>query len=136
MVYITLFVASFAAATLLPIASEAALVYDVQAGYNLYILLIAATLGNTLGSCVNYILGKKGVAYLERKKYIKRSSYDKAHALFENYGAVVLLLSWVPIIGDPITFVAGALGYNIKYFFVLVLFAKALRYIVVVSFVV
>lgn len=134
MVYLTLFFASFTAATLLPIASEAALIYDIKAGYNLYMLLVAATLGNTLGSCVNYILGKKGLEFLERKKYVKRKNFNKVHALFERFGAGILLFSWVPIIGDSITFVAGALHYNFKYFFLLVFFAKAVRYITVALF--
>lgn len=134
MVYLTLFLSSFAAATLLPVASEAVLAYDITAGYNLYILLIVATLGNTLGSCVNYFLGKKGLDYLERKKYVKMSSFKKAEKMFDHYGAIVLLLAWVPVIGDPITFVAGVLHYNFKRFFFLVLFAKGIRYVVLALF--
>jgi len=133
-VYFTLFLSSFAAATFLPVVSEAVLAYDILAGYNLYALLTAATLGNALGSCLNYILGRKGVDYLERKKYVKHKVFKKAEALFERYGAVVLLLSWAPIIGDPITFVAGVLHYNFKRFFLLVLFAKGVRYIILALF--
>ena len=114
--------------------SEAVLAYDILAGYNLYALLTAATLGNALGSCLNYILGRKGVDYLERKKYVKHKVFKKAEALFDRYGAVVLLLSWAPIIGDPITFVAGVLHYNFKRFFLLVLFAKGVRYIILALF--
>lgn len=129
MVYFALFLSSFGAATLLPVASEALLAYDITAGYNLYALLIVATIGNTLGSCVNYFLGKKGLDYLERKKYVKITSFKKAEKMFDRYGALVLLLSWVPVIGDPITFVAGILHYDFKRFLVLVLFAKGIRYI-------
>ncbi|ADN08642.1 YqaA family protein [Sulfurimonas autotrophica] len=129
MVYLTLFLSSFAAATFLPVVSEAVLAYDITAGYNIYALLGAATIGNTLGSCVNYFLGRKGLDYLERKKYVKMTSFKKAETMFDRYGAVVLLLSWAPVIGDPITFVAGVLHYDFKRFFLLVLFAKGIRYI-------
>ena len=78
LVYLTLFFASFAAATFLPVVSEAVLVYDIMAGYNLYALLAVATLGNTLGSCVNYVLGSKGIDYLERKHYVKKEPFMKA----------------------------------------------------------
>jgi len=134
LVYLTLFISAFGAATLLPIASEAVLAYDITVGYNLYALLGVATMGNTLGSCVNYFLGRKGLDYLERKKYVKMTSFNKAERMFDRFGAVVLLLSWAPIIGDPITFVAGVLHYDFKKFFLLVLFAKAIRYIVLALF--
>lgn len=74
-------------------------------------------------------MGRKGLDYLERKKYVKMTSFKKAETMFDRYGAVVLLLSWAPVIGDPITFVAGVLHYDFKRFFLLVLFAKGIRYI-------
>jgi membrane protein YqaA with SNARE-associated domain len=134
LVYLTLFLSSFAAATLLPVVSEAVLAYDITAGYNIYLLLISATLGNTLGSCLNYILGRKGLDYLEEKKYVKHDSFVKAEAMFDKYGAVVLLLSWAPVIGDPLTFVAGVMHYDFKRFFLIVLFAKGVRYIILALF--
>ena len=134
MVYLTLFLSCFAAATLLPVVSEAVLAYDITAGYNLYLLLISATLGNTLGSCVNYFLGKKGLDYLEEKKYVKQDTFAKAEAMFDKYGAGVLLLSWAPVIGDPLTFVAGVMHYDFKRFFLIVLFAKGIRYIILALF--
>jgi len=134
LVYLTLFFSCFAAATLLPVVSEAVLAYDITAGYNLYLLLISATLGNTLGSCVNYFLGKKGLDYLEEKKYVKQDTFAKAEAMFDKYGAGVLLLSWAPVIGDPLTFVAGVMHYDFKRFFLIVLFAKGIRYIILALF--
>jgi len=134
LVYFTLFLSAFGAATFLPVVSEAVLAYDITAGYNIYALLGVATIGNTLGSCVNYFLGKKGLDYLEEKKYVKVTSFKRAETMFDRYGAVVLLLSWAPIIGDPITFVAGVLHYDFKKFFLLVLFAKGIRYILFALF--
>ena len=126
-----MFTLSLLLATLLPGGSEALLLYDISLNYNLYLLLFAATLGNTLGALINYFLGLKGVEYLLRKKVANSQQLEKAAEYFQKYGAWALLLSWVPIIGDPITLIAGVLKYDIKRFIMIVLFAKGVRYIVV-----
>jgi len=95
------------------------------------LLLLAATLGNTLGSLVNYFLGAKGTEYLLKKNIAKEKHLVKAHTYFERYGAWALLFSWVPIIGDPITLVAGVLKYDVKRFIMIVLLAKGMRYIMI-----
>ena len=132
MIYLTLFSLSFLAATLLPLGSEALLVYDVTQNYSLYLLWFFATLGNTLGSVLNYWLGLKGEAYLEKRGHISAQKIAKARAFFATYGGWTLLLSWVPIIGDPLTFIAGVLRYNFKYFTLIVFVAKGLRYAVII----
>ena len=129
--YLTLFILSLLSATLLPGGSEALLLYDISQNYNLTLLLIVATLGNTLGSLINYVIGLKGIEYLLSKNIAKKSHLDKAHCYFEKYGAWALLLSWVPIIGDPITLIAGVLKYDVKWFIMIVLFAKGARYIMI-----
>ena len=133
MTYITLFAVSFLAATLLPLGSEALLLYDISQGYSLLLLWTVATLGNTLGSMVNYWLGLKGEAYLERRGHLSVEKMEKYRSFFAKYGGWTLLLSWVPIIGDPLTFIAGVLRYNFKYFTLIVAMAKGLRYAVVIS---
>ena len=132
MVYLTLFAVSFLAATLLPLGSEALLVYDVTQGYSLFFLWGVATLGNTLGSMLNYVLGRKGERYLEKKGKVSVEKMKQARGFFKRYGAWSLLLSWVPIVGDPLTFVAGVLRYDFKCFSLIVFFAKGLRYAVVI----
>jgi len=132
MVYVTLFTLSFLAATLLPLGSEALLVYDVTQGYSLFFLWGVATLGNTLGSMLNYVLGRKGERYLEKKGKVSVEKMKQARGFFKRYGAWSLLLSWVPIVGDPLTFVAGVLRYDFKCFSLIVFFAKGLRYAVVI----
>jgi membrane protein YqaA with SNARE-associated domain len=133
LVYLTLFTLSLLSATLLPMGSEALLLYDISQGHHLLLLLLFATLGNTLGSLINYLLGEKGVAYLLQKNIANQRQLDRAHRHFQKYGMWALLLSWVPIIGDPITLVAGALKYDMKQFIMIVFFAKGMRYIVVAS---
>ena len=132
MVYITLFVVSFLAATLLPLGSEALLLYDISQNYSLLLLWSFATVGNTLGSMLNYWLGLKGEAYLEKKGHLSVQKMEKAKRFFAKYGGWTLLLSWAPVIGDPLTFVAGVLSYNFKCFSLIVFVAKGIRYGVLV----
>lgn len=128
MLYLTLFALSLGSATLLPGGSEALLLYLQTQGHNTPLLLSVATLGNTLGSLINYILGKYASSWAIEKNYIKALHVEKSKAYFDRYGGFALLLAWAPLIGDPITFVAGVLKYNIWRFIVLVLLAKFARY--------
>lgn len=131
-VYLTLFLVAFASATLLPMGSEALLLYDISEGHVIWILWLVASVGNTLGSLVNYWLGLKGEAYLEKRGYLSKEKMQRASISFGKYGGWTLLLSWVPIIGDPLTFIAGVLRYELKWFVVIVAVAKATRYGVLV----
>jgi len=128
MIYLYLFVVAFISATLFPMGSEALLVLDINSGYNIYFLVFVATFGNTLGSILNYYLGLKGEEYLLRKKIIKIDILNRAKIYFDRYGTYSLLFSWLPIIGDPLTFVAGIFQYNIKKFILVVFIAKFSRY--------
>jgi len=136
MVYIYLFFTALIAATLFPAGSEALLIYDITEGHSLVLLLFVATLGNSLGSLINYYLGLKGESYLEEKKYLKKEKIDKYKKFFDKYGGYTLLLSWLPLIGDPITFIAGVLKYDVKKFIPIVVIAKFGRYAVIAYFVV
>jgi len=129
MIYLVLFGSAFISATLFPLGSEALLIYDIKQGYNIYLLLFFATLGNSLGSVVNYYLGLKGEEYLVHKKLINEKYIKVSKKFFDKFGAFSLLFSWIPIIGDPITLVAGILKYDFKKFLVLVVIAKFSRYL-------
>ena len=129
--YITLFFVSFISATLFPMGSEALLLYNLNENYNVYFLVIFATLGNVLGSCINYYMGFKGEEYLEKKSILKKEKINKYKLFYEKYGSYSLLLSWAPIIGDPLTFIAGILKYDFKKFLFFVFIAKFLRYVVI-----
>ena len=136
MVYLTLFIVSFLAATLLPLGSEALLLYDISQNDSFVRLWSVATVGNTLGSLLNYWLGLKGESYLEERGHLSIEKMQKARRFFATYGGWTLLLSWAPIIGDPLTFVAGVLRYDWRYFTLIVFVAKGLRYGVLVWMVV
>lgn len=129
MIYLILFISAFISATLFPLGSEALLIYDIKEGYNIYFLVIIATIGNSLGSILNYFLGLKGEEYLVEKKILNEKMILKLKTYFDKYGFVCLLFSWLPIIGDPLTFVAGILKYDLKKFIIIVTIAKFLRYL-------
>jgi membrane protein YqaA with SNARE-associated domain len=120
------------ASTILPLSSEATLIYYLRNGLNPWLLLFFAGMGNTLGSVINYFLGSKGINYLVSKKHLSEEKANKANYLFQKYGALALLFSWAPIIGDPITMVAGAAQYSFKKFLIFVALAKFGRYIILI----
>jgi len=129
--YLGLFLAAFAAATVLPMQSEAALVAMLVSGHYLAVLLVAvATAGNVLGSVVNWVLGR-GVEHFRHKRWfpVSEAKLEKAQVMYRRYGYWSLLLSWVPLIGDPITLVAGVMREPFWRFLLLVILAKGGRYL-------
>ncbi len=128
--YWTLFGSSFLAATILPFSSEALLLLQLQQKYTVSALLLAASAGNVLGSVVNYYIGLKGSRFLlEKVIRMKEEAIDKARERFRRYGMYSLLLAWVPVIGDPITVVAGMLRAPFYLFLLLVTVSKVGRYL-------
>jgi len=133
--YIGLFVSAFLAATIVPFSSEAVLgALSVAGGWDVLGLWLVASIGNTLGAAVNWALGRWLVHFQEHKWFpFKQDDLEKADKWFQRYGVWSLLLSWVPIIGDPITFAAGFLRVRFSVFIVLVGLAKSARYGVVIA---
>ncbi|SDR21970.1 YqaA family protein [Pseudovibrio sp. Tun.PSC04-5.I4] len=132
-VYGGLFAFSFLAATLAPGSSEAALSgLLLVGGWDPFILVTAASLGNIAGSVFNWYCGRFLVHYKDRSWFpIKERQYKKAVSWFKRYGQASMLLAWVPIIGDPLTVIAGTLKMKFMTFFVLVAIGKITRYIFV-----
>ena len=128
-----LFLSAFGAATLLPLQSEAVLVgLLAQTQYPVWLLVAVASLGNILGSCVNWWLGLKVEQYKNKKWFpVSEQKMLQAQGIYQKYGFWSLLLSWVPIIGDPITLIAGLLKENFVRFVVMVSIAKIGRYLLV-----
>ena len=130
--YTGLLISSFLAATILPFSSELVLSFLLLNGFNPITLVIVATSGNVLGSLVNYAIGLWGCMFVVNKILkISEEEYKKSEKRFHKYGIYSLLFAWVPIIGDPLTVVAGALRINIIVFFALVGLGKLVRYMLV-----
>ena len=132
MEYLYLFVNSFISATLFPLGSEALLIYYLSNNLNFIFLLIFASVGNTLGAIVNYWFGLKGEEFIVSKNLIKKEKINSYKRYFNKYGYITLLFSWLPIVGDGFTLIAGILKYNIKKFILFVFIAKSLRYIFII----
>lgn len=128
--YITLFFSGFLSATLLPGSSEIILIAMLSQGLAEPLLLVlAATFGNVLGSLVNWLLGKYLMRFMGRRWFpVSPAQYDKAKKWFERYGIWSLLLAWLPVVGDPLTLIAGTLGVRLRTFLILVTIGKFARY--------
>lgn len=130
--YLGLFFSAFIAATLLPLGSEIVLAGLLLNNFNPVWVVSVATFGNVLGSVVNYAIGYFGSAFLiHRVLKISNEHFEQSKQRFKKWGAASLLLSWVPIIGDPLTVIAGVLRINIWLFLLLVTAGKLTRYIVI-----
>ncbi len=127
---ISLFFGALLAATILPFSSELMLIAALKTGeISTGTLVFVATLGNVLGALVNWIIGNFLIHFAGHKYFpFNQKQIDKASARFNKYGFWSLLLAWVPIIGDPLTLIAGALKVPLPIFLLLVTIGKAARY--------
>lgn len=118
--YLSIFLTAFLAATILPAQSEFVVVAAQRMDYDVWIIWWLASIGNTLGSVVNYVLGRFLVRYQDRR-------------WFERFGKWSLLMAWAPFIGDPLTFIAGMLRLTFWQFLILVFISKAGRYAILLG---
>lgn len=129
--YAGLFGAALAAATILPAQSEAVLVgLLLTEAHSPVLLLAVASFGNTAGSVVNWLLGRSVERYRDRRWFpVDAASLARAQGWYRRYGRWSLLLSWVPLVGDPLTVVAGVMREPFPVFLLLVALAKTGRYV-------
>ena len=120
-------------ATIVPFGSEVYFATLLSLGkYNNFLLLVSASVGNVLGSVFNWVCGYYINFFIKKSWFpIKQDKIKKGTDLFNKYGKWSLLLSWVPFIGDPITFVAGTLRFSFIPFIILVSIGKIGRYLVI-----
>jgi len=127
----SLFLSALISSTLFPGGSEGLLLYRLQeASSNPYALVFIATAGNVIGSIITYFMGNFGFQLSHRWFAIPEQKIQQAEKHFKRFGTPALLLAWLPIIGDPLCFVAGSLRYHFAYFVSLVCIGKLARYAV------
>ena len=133
MIYLSLFTISFLAATILPFSSELTLAGLIAtSNYDNLILLIVASFGNTLGSVVNWALGFYSRNLTTKKWFpFKETQIERSSKWFDKFGKLSLLFAWAPILGDPLTLVAGLLRVKFLDFIILVAIGKVSRYLIV-----
>ncbi len=133
--YFGLLAAGFLAATLLPLSSEAVLAGLVAVGgYDFALLWLTATLGNSLGAAVNWALGRYCLRWRDHRWFpLKAPALDRAARWFNRFGVWSLVMAWLPVVGDPLTFAAGVMRVNFWLFFALVAAGKGARYLAVIA---
>jgi membrane protein YqaA with SNARE-associated domain len=128
-----LFFSAFLAATIIPAQSEILLfTLKKSQNYSNILLLLVATTGNVLGSLVNWFLGFFLIKFQDKKYFpLKAGQIKKYGKIYQKFGVWSLLFAWLPIVGDPLTLVAGVFKVNIWLFLLLVSFGKLGRYLVI-----
>ena len=122
-----LFLSSFLASTILPLPSEAAVLFMLSSGhYSPWTILTVATIGNCMGGSTNYFLGQ-----FVRNRWIKKPGL-KAQHIASKYGPLAAILSWLPVIGDPIMIVLGIYRSRILPTLLFMIAGKFLRYLILV----
>lgn len=133
--YGSLFLAALVAATILPAQSEAVLAGLLLTGtYSAVFLVLVAGIGNVLGSIVNWLLGR-GVERFRQARWfpVSAKNLERAGRWYRRYGWWSLFLSWLPIIGDPLTVAAGIMREPFWRFLLVVSIAKFGRYVVLAA---
>ena len=132
-VYASLFISSFLSSTILPGHSEIILTaFIFLKKYPIIDLIFFASIGNILGSILNWCIGYFLTNLKDRKWFpINKLQLTRASKWFLKYGKWSLFFCWVPIIGDPLTIVAGIFRFPIHIFILIVSFAKTMRYLII-----
>jgi membrane protein YqaA with SNARE-associated domain len=129
--YPLLLLVSFLASTLLPMGSELLLSGMLLSGYNPVVTVAVATVGNTLGACTNWLIGRYGGEWMVARFFrISEQQQKRAEGWYHKYGMPSLLFSWLPVVGDPLCLVGGMLKVRFDLFLILVAAGKLGRYVV------
>lgn len=130
--YIGLFVASFLAATILPLGSEVVFAALLAAGLNGWACVAVASVGNWLGGMTNYYLGRLGkIEWIEKYLKVKKEKIDKMQRWLEGKGASMAFFSFLPVVGDIIALALGYMRANVYVVNIAMFSGKLLRYILI-----
>ncbi|GAB3484826.1 YqaA family protein [Marinomonas epiphytica] len=130
MALIILFVTAFISATLFPLGSEVVLLYYADQGeYAVVTLLLVASVGNTLGSMLNWYIGRYAYQFSQRRwRWVNEKTYIRATSWFSKYGWWSVFFCWLPVVGDGIALVSGVLKMPLTLFLPIVFIGKLIRY--------
>ena len=127
-----LFLGCLLSATIIPFSSEALVTGALLLDYSPWTVILVATLGNTIGGMTCYLLGWLCKwSWIEHFLKVKEETLAKAHQKVEKYGSFAALLTWIPIIGDPIALAMGLMRTRVVPTTLLMFIGKGLRYMAV-----
>lgn len=129
-----LFFLTFLSATILPIASEAFLILMLSQGFDPITCLFVATIGNSIGGITNYGIGRLGNPKWTKRMGVSENKLEKYNASVLKYGSWLALLSWIPIIGDPLVIGLGYFRVSFSKVSILLIIGKFGRYLFIVNF--
>ena len=131
--YWGMLIAAFLAGSVLPFSSEAVIIALMAAGLDPWQLMTYGTIGNVLGSVVNYGVGRMGkLEWIEKYLHVKKKDLDRAHRFLAGHGAWMGFFAFVPILGSAITIALGLMRSNIVITFISMTIGKIFRYLVLI----
>ena len=131
--YWGMFLAAFLAGSVFPFSSEAVILALMATGLDPWQLMIYGTIGNVLGSVVNYAIGRMGkMEWIEKYLHVKKKDLDRAHRFLAGHGAWMGFFAFVPLLGSAITIVLGLMRANIPISLTSIALGKFLRYVVLI----
>lgn len=131
--YTGMFIASLLAGSVLPFSSEAVMVGLMAAGLDPWLLALYGTIGNVIGSMVNYWVGHMGkTEWFERYLNVKQRDMERAERFMAGRGALMGFFAFVPVIGSAITVLLGLMRANLLITFLAVTAGKIVRYVILI----
>ncbi len=131
--YWGLFLVAFLSATIIPFSSDVIVAGMVALGYNPYLVLLIATVGNTLGGLTNYIIGRLGkLEWIEKYLRVSKKKLDKASHYVERFSTLTAFFTWFPGIGDAMAIVLGLFKISPAKVIVFMTLGKLARYFVII----
>jgi membrane protein YqaA with SNARE-associated domain len=132
--YLGLFLVAFLAATVLPAYSEVVFAGLIAAGHPPPVLWAWATAGNTLGAAVNWALGRFLLRFEGRRWFpFRPETLGRSQRWFQRWGKWSLLMAWLPVGGDALTFIAGVMRVRFPVFLLLTAVGKGARYAILLG---
>lgn len=125
--------ATFLAGSFFPFSSEAVMIGLMATGLDPWILMIYGTVGNVLGSVVNYAVGRMGkMEWIEKYLHVSKEKLDKAHRFMAGHGAWMGFFAFLPVLGSAITIALGLMRSNIVITLIAITLGKIFRYIILI----
>lgn len=131
--YTGMLLAAFLAGSFFPFSSEAVMIGLMATGLDPWILMIYGTVGNILGSVVNYAVGRMGkMEWIEKYLHVSKEKLDKAHRFMAGRGAWMGFFAFLPVLGSAITIALGLMRSNIVITLIAITLGKIFRYIILI----